>query len=95
MLGVKERASRKKCKMRFSLIKKNKAAQKNDMKVGVKKLLRADMVPARTCRVHAVVIAPTEMATQYWAERVWMENGVMNNEKLGRNRFEKFRCGGK
>ena len=41
-------ARRRKCKVRFSIIKKNKAFQKNYMKVGVKKLLRAGMVPART-----------------------------------------------
>ena len=41
------------------ILKKNKAFQKNYMKVGVKKLLRAGMVPARTWRVHAVGIAPT------------------------------------
>ena len=40
--------------MRFSLIKKNKPFQKNYMKVGVKKLLRAGMVPARTLGAHAV-----------------------------------------
>ena len=39
--GAKEKARRKKCKVRFSLIKKIKAFQKNYMKVGVKKLLRA------------------------------------------------------
>ena len=59
-LGAKEEARRRKCKVRFSIIKKNKAFQKNYMKVGVKKLLRAGMVPARTWRVHAVGIAPTE-----------------------------------
>ena len=59
-LGAKEKATRRKCKVRFSLFKENKAFQKNYMKVGVKKLLRAGMVPARTCGVHAVVIAPTE-----------------------------------
>ena len=59
-LGVKEKARRKKCKVRFSLIKKNKVFQKNYMKVGVKKLSRAGMVPARTWRVHAVEMAPTE-----------------------------------
>ena len=53
-LGVKEKARRKKCKVRFSLIKKNREFQKNYMKVGVKKLLRAGMVPARTWSVHAV-----------------------------------------
>ena len=40
-LGAKEKARRKKCKVRFSLIKKNKTFQKNYMKVGVKKLLQA------------------------------------------------------
>ena len=60
LLGAKQTAKRKKCKVRFSLVKKNKAFRKNYMKVGVKKLLRAGMVPARTWRVHAVEIAPTE-----------------------------------
>ena len=46
-LGVQEKA-RRKCKVRFSLIKKYKAFQKNHMKVGVKKWLRACRVPART-----------------------------------------------
>ena len=53
-LGAKEKARRKKRKVRFSLIKKNKAFQKSYMKVGVKKLLRTGMMPARTWRVHAV-----------------------------------------
>ena len=52
-LGATEKARRKKCKVRFPLMKKNKAFQKNYMKVKVKKLLRAGMVPARTWRVHA------------------------------------------
>ena len=47
-LGAKEKATRKKFKVKFSLIKKNNAVQKNYMKVGVKKLVRAGMVPART-----------------------------------------------
>ena len=42
-LGAKEKARRKKCSVRFSLFKKNKAFQKNYMKVGVKKLLRVGM----------------------------------------------------
>ena len=46
--------------VRFSLIKKNKAFQKNNMKVEVKKLLRAGMVPARTWGAHVVGLAPTE-----------------------------------
>ena len=33
-LGAKEKARRRKCKVRFSIIKKNKAFQKNYMKVG-------------------------------------------------------------
>ena len=89
--------------------KKYKAFQKSYMKVGIKKLLRAGMMPARTWRVHAVGMSPTErsklrrqmaaaagkkstnslslfmeayglgveeelstMASQYWAEGVWI-----------------------
>ena len=47
MLGAKEKARRKKCKVRFSLMKKKEAFQKSYMKVGVKMLLRAGMMPAR------------------------------------------------
>ena len=46
--------------VRFSLIKKNKAFQKSYMEVGVKKLPRAGMMRARTWRVHAVGMSPTE-----------------------------------
>ena len=59
-LRAKEKARRRKCMVRFSLVKKNRAFQKNYMKVVVKKLLRTGMVPARTWRVHAVEMAPTE-----------------------------------
>ena len=59
-LGAKEKERRKKCKLRFSIIKKNKAFQNIYMKVGVKKLSRAGMMPARTWMVHAVGMAPTE-----------------------------------
>ena len=59
-LGAKEKARRKTCKVRFSIIKKNKChSRKNYMKAGVKKLLRAGMVPARTWGAHAVGMAPT------------------------------------
>ena len=44
-LGAKEQARRRKCKVKFSIIKKNKASQMSYMKVGVKKL---GMMPART-----------------------------------------------
>ena len=37
-LGVNENSRRKKCKVRLSLLSKNKDLQKNYMKVGVKKL---------------------------------------------------------
>ena len=49
-LGAKEKARRKKCNVLLSIIKKNSAFRKNCMKVGVKKLLRAGMMPARTWR---------------------------------------------
>ena len=53
-LGAKDKARRKKCKVRLSLIEKNKVYQKSSLKVDVKKLLRAGMMPARTWEVHAV-----------------------------------------
>ena len=56
-LGAKEKARRKMCKARFSLIKE--AFKKSYMKVSVKKMLRAGMMPVRTWRVHAVGLAPT------------------------------------
>ena len=59
-LRAKEQARRKKCKVRFTIIHKNTASEKSYMKVSVKKLLRAGMVPARTWGVHAVETAPTE-----------------------------------
>ena len=59
-LGVKEKARRSKCKVRFSPIMHNKVFQKSFMKVEVKMLQRAGVVPARTWRVHAVEMAPTE-----------------------------------
>ena len=43
-----------------SEIKKSKAFKKNYMKVGVKKLSLAGMMPARIWRVHAVGMAPME-----------------------------------
>ena len=59
-LGTKEKARRKKCKVDFSIIKKNEVFQESYMKVEVKQLLQAGMVPARTWRVHAAGMAPTE-----------------------------------
>ena len=47
-LGAKEKTRRRKCKVRFSLNKKNKAYQRSYMKVGVKNCIRAGIVPART-----------------------------------------------
>ena len=44
----------------FLLFKKNKPFQKSYMKVGVKKLLRAGVMPARTWGVDAVEMSPTE-----------------------------------
>ena len=47
-LEAKEKSRRKKCKDRLSLIKNNKVFHKSYMKVGVKKLLRSGMMPAKT-----------------------------------------------
>ena len=57
-LGAKEKARRKKCKVRFSSIEKNKVSQRSYMKVESQEV--AAMVPARTWEVHAVGMAPTE-----------------------------------
>ena len=46
--------------MRFLIIKKNNALQKSYMRVDVKHVLRAGMMPVRTWGVHAVVMASTE-----------------------------------
>ena len=54
------RKNEKKCKVSFSLIKKNKAFPESYMKVWVKNLLRTGMVPARAWGAHAVEMAPTE-----------------------------------
>ena len=59
-LGVKEKVRRKKCRVRFSLIKKKKAFQKSYMKVGVKKLLSTSMEPTSACGAHAVGMASTQ-----------------------------------
>ena len=79
-LGAKEKARRNKCDVWFSLIKKNKAFQKNYMKVGVKKLLRAGMVPARTWGVHAVGIASTERPK--WRRQIAAAAGKKNTTSL-------------
>ena len=46
-LTAKEKARRKKCDEIFSLITKSQVFQKNYMRTGVRKLLRAGLVPAR------------------------------------------------
>ena len=52
-MGVKEKVRRMKCNVTFSLMKK-KGLPTELHEGGVKKLLRAGMVPARTWRAHAV-----------------------------------------
>ena len=77
-LGAKEKARREKCNVRFSIIKKNKAFQKNYMKVGVQKLLRAVMMPALYMEAYVIEVEEkfSTMASQRWAEGVGQENGV-------------------
>ena len=96
-LGVKEKARRQKCKVRFSLISKNESFQKHYMKVGVKKLFRAWMVPAKTWREHAVEMAPAERLvetlvigveeelTQAWAEGTWIGKWYTEQEEAWLN----------
>ena len=59
-LGANGKAREKKCKVRFSIIKKNKAFQKNCMKVGVKKLLRAGHGASKDVESSCSGKAPTE-----------------------------------
>ena len=59
-LGEKEKARRRKCKVRISIIMKKKAFQKNYTNVGDEKLLRAGKMPARTWGAHAVGMSPTK-----------------------------------
>ena len=59
-LGAKDKARRRKCNVWFSIVKNNKAFRKNYLKVGVKKLLRAGMMPARTWGAHTARMSPTE-----------------------------------
>ena len=44
----------------FGFYERIKLSRKNYMKAGVKKLLRAGMMPARTWGAHAVGMSPTE-----------------------------------
>ena len=46
-LRAKEKARRKKCDVRFSLIKNNRVFQKKFMRAGVRKLLRTGIASAR------------------------------------------------
>ena len=59
-LGAKEKARRKKCSVRFLLIRKNTAFQKSFMKVGVQKLLERVWYQREREGAQAVRIAPTE-----------------------------------
>ena len=60
-LGAKEKARRKKCRVRFSLIKKDEAFQKEELQEGrIKKLLRMGLVPTRAWKIACSWIAPTQ-----------------------------------
>ena len=58
--GCKRKSEEEKGKVKFSLMKKNRAFLKSYMKAGVEKLLRAGMMPARTRGADAVGMFPTE-----------------------------------
>ena len=45
-LGAKEKARRKKCHVRFSLIRKHRVFETSYMKTGVRKVLRTGLIPA-------------------------------------------------
>ena len=125
-LGVKEKARRKTCKMRVSLIKKNKPFQKNYMKMGVKKLPRAGYGASKDveracggggpCRkinieetdggssrqieyhftvcVHGSIFGlevkeeMSTLATQCWAEAVWIGKWCLEQKEAWMNQVE-------
>ena len=57
---AKEKARRKRCDVRFSLIRNHRILQENYMRTGVRKLLMTGLVRARVWRGQVVGIAPTE-----------------------------------
>ena len=61
-LGVKERLRRKKCDVRLFAHQENIIFQKSYMSIGMRKLLRTGLVPARAWRCQPVGMAPTEKA---------------------------------
>ena len=77
-LGANEKARRKKCHVRFSIAKGTRVFQKDCMRIGVMKLLRMGLVPAKVWGGQAVDISPhgkveVEAADggSSWQERRW------------------------
>ena len=58
--GAKEKARRRRCDVRFSFVRWNWVFQKSFLRIGVRKLLRMGLVPARVRGGQAVGSAPTE-----------------------------------
>ena len=59
-LGAKEKARRKRCKSEILAHQEEQSLPKEPHEGGVKKLSRKGMVPARTWRILAEGLAPTE-----------------------------------
>ena len=86
-LGAKEKTRRKKCNVRFWLTKKNKALQKSYMKFKLRRQMAAAASKKSTTSLSLFMEAfgleveeeLSTMATQTWAEGVWM--GKWNTEQ--------------
>ena len=59
-LGAKGKTRRKKCDVKFAGTTRNRVVQNNYVRIGVRKLLRMGLVPARVWSIEAVGIGPTE-----------------------------------
>ena len=58
--GSESEGEKKKCDVRFSIIRKHRVCQNNYMRTGVRKLLSTALVLARAWRGQAVGLAPSE-----------------------------------
>ena len=100
---VKKAGSQRRSKEEEVQCEMNGAFQKNYMKVGAKKLLRAGMVPASTWRAHAVEMCPSErlkLRRQVAAANAGKKSTDRKlksraKRSLNYDRFERFNSGSK
>ena len=67
-LGAKEKTRKKKCDLRFSVVKRDRVFQKNCMRIGARKLLRMGLVLARVWRRGQVFDISATERLKLWRE---------------------------